>query len=338
MNKKISFVQNYNLNNKIFDINDQTINRDNFGFFYYKLRETFLNNGLDLSTSDLNKPEESDIIFFNGLTQKIVHYKTHKSYLLALESPHVDVSFNKKENHKYFNKIFTWDDRLIDNIKYFKVNYSFNIPNSIPKLYEGKKLCTTIAGNKTANHKDELYTKRIELIRWFEDNHIDDFDLFGMGWEQRDFGSNLLGKFLNKISPLKKIFYKPFPSYKGTVSSKFETLVNYKFAICYENIKDQPGYITEKIFDTFFAGCIPIYWGANNISDHIPANCFIDKRNFKSFEELYAFINSMEEDSYFEYLDNIEKFLNSNQANPFRAEFFADTIVKEILKDFNDIS
>lgn len=46
----------------------------------------------------------------------------------------------------------------------------------------------------------------------------------------------------------------------------------------------------------------------------------------------------MEEDSYFEYLDNIEKFLNSNQANPFRAEFFADTIVKEILKDFNDIS
>lgn len=40
MNKKISFVQNYNLNNKIFDINDQTINRDNFGFFttnYVKL-------------------------------------------------------------------------------------------------------------------------------------------------------------------------------------------------------------------------------------------------------------------------------------------------------------
>lgn len=66
-------------------------------------------------------------------------------------------------------------------------------------------MCTTIAGNKTANHKDELYTKRIELIRWFEDNHIDDFDLFGMGWEQRDFGSNLLGKFLNKISPLKDI-------------------------------------------------------------------------------------------------------------------------------------
>ena len=27
-------------------------------------------------------------------------------------------------NHKYFNKIFTWDDKIIDNKKYFKINFS----------------------------------------------------------------------------------------------------------------------------------------------------------------------------------------------------------------------
>jgi dTDP-4-dehydrorhamnose 3,5-epimerase-like enzyme len=41
MKFKISFVQNYNLNNKIFDINDKKINRDNYGYFYYKLKEEF---------------------------------------------------------------------------------------------------------------------------------------------------------------------------------------------------------------------------------------------------------------------------------------------------------
>jgi hypothetical protein len=42
------------------------------------------------------------------------------------------------------------------------------------------------------------------------------------------------------------------------VDSKKNTLEKYKFSICYENARDIPGYITEKIFDCFFAGCVPI--------------------------------------------------------------------------------
>jgi hypothetical protein len=63
-------------------------------------------------------------------------------------------------------------------------------------------------------------------------------------------------------------------------------LEKYKFSICYENARDTPGYITEKIFDCFFAGCVPIYWGANNITDHIPKECFIDKRDFEDYKVL----------------------------------------------------
>ena len=112
---------------------------------------------------------------------------------------------------------------------------------------------------------------------------------------------------------------------------------NYKFAICYENIKDQNGYITEKIFDCFFAGCVPIYWGAKNITDHIPENCFIDKRKFHTYEELYRYINSMDDITYLSYLDNIEEFLKSSESDPFKAEVFAQTIVTEILKDFENL-
>ncbi len=44
---------------------------------------------------------------------------------------------------------------------------------------------------------------------------------------------------------------------------KIKYLSNYKFNLCPEN-SDYPGYCTEKLFESFEAGCIPIYWGCNN--------------------------------------------------------------------------
>ena len=116
-------------------------------------------------------------------------------------------------------------------------------------------------------------------------------------------------------------------------TDKKEVLEKYKFAICYENARDIDGYITEKIFDCFFAGCIPIYWGANNVTEHIPKECFIDKREFESYEDLYEYINYMSNEEYLKYINAIENYLNSSKANEFRAEYFANTIVETILND-----
>lgn len=43
---------------------------------------------------------------------------------------------------------------------------------------------------------------------------------------------------------------------------KIEYLKNYKFNICPEN-SDNQYYVTEKLIHSIMAGCIPIYWGAN---------------------------------------------------------------------------
>lgn len=42
--------------------------------------------------------------------------------------------------------------------------------------------------------------------------------------------------------------------------SKRKWLEGYKFNICFENAS-YPGYLTEKLFDAYACGCIPIYWG-----------------------------------------------------------------------------
>lgn len=48
--------------------------------------------------------------------------------------------------------------------------------------------------------------------------------------------------------------------------NKIDYLKQFKFTICPENISVK-GYTTEKLFQAFDAGCIPIYWGGENIPE-----------------------------------------------------------------------
>ena len=121
------------------------------------------------------------------------------------------------------------------------------------------------------------------------------------------------------------------PSYKGRVESKKDTLEQYKFSICFENAKDIPGYITEKIFDCFFAGCVPVYWGANNVSEHIPEDCFIDMRKFANYEDMYQYMKNMSDEEYLGYLNAIERFILSDKSYQFSVEYFAKTITEQML-------
>jgi hypothetical protein len=103
--------------------------------------------------------------------------------------------------------------------------------------------------------------------------------------------------------------------------------------MCYENVKDVPGYITEKIFDCFFSGCVPIYWGASNVTNYIPKECFIDRREFHDHESLYGFLCNMSEKDYLRYQKAIAHFLDSDVVRPFYAKTFANTVAMTILSE-----
>jgi len=322
--------------NKLFDLLDNLINRDNCMFPFSLLKERFHEIGYILTTNDINTIEESDIVIYNEMPKVLPEKKDiHKSYLLIFESELIRPDNWDISKHDYFQKIFTWQDDIIDNKKYFKFNFAQNIPKTIEKnLSKKEKLCTLIAGNKKVNHPLELYTKRIEAIKWFEKNHPEDFDFYGIGWDKFSHPNKYINYFLFKTN-MATLLQPKFSSYKGRIDSKKEVLEKYKFSICYENARDIPGYITEKIFDCFFAGCIPIYWGANNITEHIPKECFIDKREFDSYEKLYKFLKNMSEEQYLEYLNNIEEYLNSESSYQFSSDYFAKTTIVTILYDIN---
>lgn len=224
--------------------------------------------------------------------------------LITYEPPSVLPEMYYPDVLDYFGKVLTWNDALVDNVKFFKFNYAVLLPmiqDVVP--FSKKKLLTQISGNKTSSHPDELYSERLKAILFFENRGGDDFEFYGTGWEGT-----------------------PYRNCRGRIDDKIGVLKNYRFSICYENIKNIKGYITEKIFDCFAAGVVPIYWGASNVKEYIPANCFIARENFATFSDLYLHIKHMGEAEYNKYLENIRAYLKSEQAQQFSNKAFAEKV------------
>lgn len=323
--------------NRLFDLSNIFLNRDNCLVPMAMLRTKFAENGFDLSTQDINQIGDSECVIYLEMPLELPQESDiEKSFLLIFETELILPLNWDFSLHRFFKKIFTWNDDLVDFKKYFKINWSHIFPINASSSIENKtKFCCLIAGNKSSKHPLELYSKRLEVIRWFEKNHPESFELFGMGWNDFYFPNKFLIGQLNRLIFLRKLlgFLAPrFPSFKGKIKEKKETLKQFKFSICYENAKGIPGYITEKIFDCFFACCVPIYWGAENVSSHVPKGCFIDKREFDSYEDLFRFLSKMSTSVYASYIDSAQAFLESPQSYVFTAKYFVETLFRETVQ------
>lgn len=300
----------------------------------HELKKLANARGITVATAGSMEVRDADAIVFMDMPENDnPHFLAAKvlqkpMYLMVLESKLVRPENYDRSNEQLFTKIFTYDDSFVDNTKYFKLNYSYIFPDTINKdLTLKKKLCVMIAGNKSVTHPLELYSKRLEAIDWFEATHPDQFDLFGGGWDVHTFTRF---EFLNRFRIARRLAAKRHPSYRGRIVRKKPVLETYRFSICYENARDIPGYITEKIFDCFFAGCVPVYWGAGNVLEHIPGECFIDKRDFPDYETLYDYMCSMTDRDYLAYLESIDRFLHSEKSRQFSCLQFAESILDQI--------
>jgi hypothetical protein len=152
--------------------------------------------------------------------------------------------------------------------------------------------------------KSELYVDRLAAIAHFGGSP--DFDLFGRGWSEPVIGAS---------GPLSEAISQ---SYRGELgqNEKLETLANYRFSLCFEN-SAFPGYITEKIFDCFLSGTIPVYLGAPDVADTIPPDAFVDLREFADFTELEEYMYRMKAGHACAMLEAAESFLESEAVHRF---------------------
>lgn len=297
--------------NKLVTIADQA--EDDFSLAIAALKNKLQQAGYDLIVTSMDKK----LTNFAGLIacnfpenklKKLAKYPNNKLIFLVTEPPITNASYYEQVYYKHFGKVFTTQDDLIDSITYFKYHYPVaNLQaKGLDVPFLERKLCALI-GDKNLLDQPHLYAERSNLIHFFQKHAEDDFGLCGLGWDKAD-----------------------FLSYKALGLEKREFLSRYKFCFCFENIIDVKGYVTSKIFDAFKAGCIPVYWGAPNISDYVPADCFIDKRNFASPEELYNFLSTMTQERYDSYRSRIREFLDSSRAQSFALQSFVDLMFSHL--------
>jgi hypothetical protein len=260
-------------------------------------------------------PDQIDKIVFFNLPSKIARkydlsrLPKEKLILFMWEPKTVLRRMYLPRVHNWFSQIFTWDDSLVDEKRYFKFYYPVlkEMVEAVP-TFEEKKFCTLVATNLCSKYKQELYSEREKIIHFFEAIGEKGFEFYGHRWDP-----------------------KVHSSYRGAVADKLGTIKQYRFSICYENTRDAPGYITEKIFDCFAAGTVPVYWGASNVDQYVPKDCFIDRRAFASNEELYQFLKGMSKEAYQGYLERIKAFLASETAQRFTLVQLEDDFCRAIL-------
>jgi len=209
-------------NNRLFALEDRIANRDNCLLPFYALKQQLKESGFDLATSDLHSVDDSELVIYNEMPARLPSAEAlERSCLLLFESELIRPDNWQLESHRAFSKIFTWHDDFVDNKKYFKMNFSFQLPDQINRdLAKKDKFCALIAGHKRVQHALELYSKRVEAIRWFEQHHPDKFDLYGIGWDRYRFSGPKLWRALNRIGPLTRLLAPRYPSYRGRVDEK----------------------------------------------------------------------------------------------------------------------
>ncbi|MDD3523263.1 MAG: glycosyltransferase family 10 [Candidatus Cloacimonetes bacterium] len=306
-----------------------------------ELQKKLYSEGIEMIHYERTDPNETwGYIFFNfdeSIIKDLVEDRcSSKLFLVVFEGKVISPENWSASNHALFDVVFTWDrNELPDTPKpeYFQ----YLLPNDLDErvrtipFRERDKLCVMVASNKYQNRSGELYSERYKAIQWFRKNRPDDFDLYGPGWDKPE------KKFGYKIRNLRRIIlgkqprYKEVnPVYRGIAASKKHTISRYKFCICFENAENQPGYITEKIFDCFLSGVVPVYLGWDRADSLIPEETFIDRRRFKDYGELYSFLAGISEEEFYRYINAAREFIESPQGKSFGIEPFVEIIAKNL--------
>lgn len=272
--------------------------------FFNRLKEEFLKRGYDLSTQDINPIYESDIVLY-VYAKAPLPPESHKdkSYVWFLETPFSINLLYRKDKHHLFKKIFTYDKSLVDNKKYHYMQsvYSFD-PYEEVDLKQKTVLAMQIAGNLNYSPNRSLYYERRNLVKWFIENHPKNFEFYGENWDKMKSG----------INPESRVDFDK--CHKGYAPNKKDTIKKARFVFAYENCLSD-NYVSEKVWDVMNAGSVPIYLGAESIETYVPKECFINKKDFDTYEKLYDYMKNMSDETYLEYINCIKNFITLAEKN-----------------------
>lgn len=229
---------------------------------------------------------QSDYVVFENLNNlwpvgkkeaALIHFSRNLT-LLRNEPPVVIPANYKSSRLTYFKKIIDFG------VDQSNGGFALPWPQDWEKLrpyvfFREERLERTVvvASNKISFIDGEMYSLRREC-----QHLLPDIDLYGTGWNATSIRSALeaakaLGIAVFSKYPISKTAFRNYlarrKNYLGFSTNKLDTLSRYRQSLVIENYK---GYLSEKLFDSFFAGTLPIYVGPPVHSFGIPRDLVIE--------------------------------------------------------------
>lgn len=321
---------------------------------FVALRERLGARGIPVHTADLlpGGPGERKLYVSFGEWRRSSEPGIVPSALFALECPIVEPSLYRQlpALQRRFRRLFTWaaPSALLPFTRGLVASRDFRIPyardRADPAIWarRDRRFLTLINANKLPRlERSELYGERRRAVAFF--HRYGEIDLYGPHWDGaprrvgrswRPATARRLGERLWELRQRLRpdpVYAACAAAWRGVAASKLETLGGYRFALCFENAA-LPGYLTEKLFDCFVAGTVPVYLGAPDVAEWVPEECFVDRRRFRDDAELRSYLRGLSEAAVEDYRERARAFLASARFDPFRvAAFLAlfDEIVRE---------
>jgi alpha(1,3/1,4) fucosyltransferase len=313
------------------------------------LKEEFAKHGIELNTADVNEAEEKkgrkvSFELHHNAQRDVMPATSMASYAYLYEDALVRPVNAHRSTLAQYKKVFTSNEALIDGQHILRLDYPNSLTVDCTRPYSERDFfCVMIASNKALLHEDGrgLHVMRVQAIRFFEAHAPDLFSLYGKEWDQPAREPGKRGRIKKRLQQWQAKFLpttvnkRPFPSYLGSVDKKSDVLDRAKFSICYENSRGAPGYVTEKIFDCFRSGTVPVYLGNMGKHSVIPAATYINRDHFSSDAALLDYLKKVTPQEHEAYQEAAATYLKSSQAQWFGNENFCKTLVREIVKDFS---
>jgi hypothetical protein len=358
----------HQFDDRLFDRSSNLYAGDDILRPYAAVKDHFTSRGVEVHTLD-KLPErpngKKNVVISFGMPRKLAsdtvqHYVALSrradivlSAFFAMECPIVEPTLYEELPFLsgYFKRILSWSDqRALLQFTHRPVQVEhFCWPQSFDAIHEqiwargDRKFMVIMNANKLPRlYIEELYTARLRAVEFFQ--RYGEVDLYGRNWDKPP---NRVGKtwipatvrrLTSKLGALKQriapdpIYAAARAAWRGPAKSKSETFSQYRFALCFEN-SVMKGWMTEKLFDCFFAGTVPIYWGAPDVLDWVPPECFIDMRKFADFAELRAFLKGLTPEQERAYREAARDYLASSKFDPFRLGPWVDRMARFVRED-----
>ncbi len=169
---------------------------------------------------------------------------------------------------------------------------------------------------KNGKYIDLILPRQDFLLEGYNKGYI---DIFGSNWPK-------------KIAKGDSRSQDDWPDVKVRVAK------DYRYCMSMENT-NWPYYVTEKIWQSIVAGCLPVYAGsAGTIYEDFEKGSFIDYTEFEDNQECFDFINNMSRQSFLDRYNSCIETVNSIYGKIDTHHYFPGCMMQGIINRLNKLN